>query len=87
MIYLDTHVVVWPGMGDPGRLSARARDAIDAEDCKISPMVMAALDRLHEIGRVHWPANRILGTLHGSMDLRVCEASWSAVVERASSLR
>ena len=52
MIHLDTHVVVWLYLAEVERLPARAREAIEAEDLEISPMVLLELQSLREIGRL-----------------------------------
>lgn len=81
MIYLDTHVVAWlyayGGKGVPEKVSQR----IEAEfDLRISPMVRLELQYLYEIGRTHAPPMPVLDALHTMIGLKICPASFPAIV-------
>lgn len=87
MIYLDTNVVVWLA-GAPDQLSTTARDVIDRHDVLLlSPMVELEMEYLYEIGRIQRSAADVITHLRGALNLRICERSFAAVVERARLLK
>lgn len=86
MIHLDTHVVLWLADGQADRFPPAAVRAIDAHDLVISPMVLLELDYLREVGRTRLPARDIFAAVTARTGLRLSTASFSAVVEAASSL-
>ena len=71
-LYLDTHVVIWLGKGEPEQLSASARKALEDHDLLVSPAVMLELELLHEIGRLRASAEKALSFLEGEIGLRIC---------------
>lgn len=83
MIHLDTHVVVWLYLAEVERLAARAREAIEAEDLEISPMVLLELQYLREIGRIAPAPSEILDSLGTSVGLKVSRVAFEEVARRA----
>lgn len=83
MIYLDTHVVLWLYAGEVERLSAGARNAIEANDVRISPAVVLELQYLHEIGRLKPIAAEVVNALARDIDLRVCDRPFYKIVNEA----
>ena len=59
MIHLDSHIVVW-AYAKRGRLSAKARKILAAEDCQISAAVLLEIEGLFEIGRIAADAETIV---------------------------
>lgn len=55
ILHLDTHVVVWIGSGELGRLSETARNALSTAVVQVSPIVSVELAILAEIGRISRP--------------------------------
>ena len=87
MIYLDTHIVLW--LYDRGAqiLTPAARDAINAAaGVLISPMVHLELGYLQEIRRIAQHPDAIVGALHATIGLQICQLPWSAVTEQALGL-
>lgn len=87
MIYMDTHIVVWLyAEAESGRLSAHAREAVRAaSEIRISPMVRLELQFLYEIDRLGATPATIVDELTGVLGIRICNASFDAVVRRAES--
>lgn len=85
LTYLDTHVAFWLfASGAEAALGEAAREEIRvAADLRISPMVRLELQYLFEVGRIGVPAMPILDELQASLDLRICDASFAAVVREA----
>lgn len=88
MIYLDTHAVVFVYEGDLGRLSGDALRAIEEEDdLRISPMVLLELELLHEIKRIRTAPRRLMESLANDIGLKICDAPFAAVANKASEER
>jgi PIN domain nuclease of toxin-antitoxin system len=88
VIYLDTHVLIWLYALGASSLSPAASQRIAAsEDLRISPMARLELQYLYEIGRVTEPAAAVFDALHAALDLRLCGASFGAVVREAERQR
>jgi PIN domain nuclease of toxin-antitoxin system len=87
MIYLDTHVAVWLVTGKVERLSSRAREAIDAEDCLISPAVTLEMQYLHEVGRLSIDGQTALRHLEADIGLKTCDIAFARVVHEALALK
>lgn len=87
LVRLDTHVLVWLYTGEIERLSAAAIETIEGHVPFISPMVLLELTYLHEIGRLTVSGAEIVGDLQERIGLRLSDASMSAVVHAAASLR
>lgn len=83
LIYLDTHVVAWLYAGQVERLSAKAVKLIEAEELRISPMVILELEYLREIGRLRAGGNTVLQSLSTQLGLVVCDLTFPAVIESA----
>ena len=69
MIFLDTHVVVWLYADEKKRLSKAAREAIEANDLRICPIVLMELEFLHEIKRIKVGAQEIFSFLQRRIGL------------------
>ncbi len=65
MIYLDTHVVVW--------LYETAKNSINENLLRISPMVVLDLTYLYEIGRLTVDSRTITDFLNHAIGLKVCD--------------
>lgn len=88
MIYLDTHVAIWLYALGAGSLSPAAAECLaGAEDLRISPMARLELQYLYEIGRVTEPAARVCDALEAALDLKLCDASFAAVLREAEQQR
>ena len=83
MIYLDTHVLVRLYLGDADKLGAAARQAIEDQELVVSPAAVLELELLHEIGRLHPTASRVVGLLAEDLGLRVCDLPFRTVVDHA----
>lgn len=84
MIHLDTHVVVWLGIGRIESISAAVLDSIEAEAIAVSPMVEFEMAFLHEIGRLaDRPANFLAG-LRRSIGLEIDPTPFAEVAELAA---
>jgi PIN domain nuclease of toxin-antitoxin system len=83
VIHLDTHVVVWLHAGREDLLSHRAREAIEAEEIAVSPMVLLELEYLREVGKTTEGAATVLGELQQQVGLRIAEAQFLAVISCA----
>ena len=83
-LYLDTQVVIWLHVAGEKKLSQAARRAIDAsEDLRISPMVEMELGLLEEIGHCRRPPEAIIGHLHQTLGLIVCDLAWREIIPHA----
>jgi PIN domain nuclease of toxin-antitoxin system len=83
LIYLDTHVVAWLYAGQSDLLSPKAAKLIEAEDLRISPMVILELEYLHETGRLTVGGNSVTQSLATQLGLQVCDLPFPAVIESA----
>jgi PIN domain nuclease of toxin-antitoxin system len=82
-IYVDTHVLVWLAQGEPDKLGAAARSAIDKYDLLASPAAVLELELLHEIGRLRPAASKLIASLANDVGLQVCGMSFRTIVEHA----
>jgi PIN domain nuclease of toxin-antitoxin system len=87
VIYLDTHTVVWLFAGQLDLFPKRAVDAIEGNDCLISPMVILELHYLFETERIKVAAERIIHELSLSIGLSLCNRPFGEVVTQAVSLK
>jgi PIN domain nuclease of toxin-antitoxin system len=87
LIYLDTHVVAWLYAGQSDLLSPKAAKLIEAEDVRISPMVILELEYLREIGRLTVGGNSVAQSLSTQLGLQVCDLAFPAVIESALDQR
>ena len=79
MIHLDTHVVVWLGVGRFESISPAVIERIETDDVAVSPMVELELAFLHEIGRLADRPPGFLAALQRSMGLEIDGTSFAAV--------
>ena len=82
-VYVDTHVVIWIGRGDRDCISADALRALDNNDLLVSPAVVLELEFLHEIGRLRYPAEKVLAMLESQIGLQVCGLPFRETVTQA----
>jgi hypothetical protein len=71
--------VIWLASSLHGKLTGKARGAIETSTLYVSPMVGLEIQYLHEIGQVRLGAMDILEKLRGEIGLDVGERSFSAV--------
>lgn len=83
LIYLDTHVAAWLYAGQADLLSPKAAKLIEAEELRISPMVILELEYLREIGRLTVGGNSVAQSLSTQLGLQVCDIAFPAVIESA----
>jgi PIN domain nuclease of toxin-antitoxin system len=83
VIYLDTHVVAWLYAGHIENIPAAARQAIEAHDLLVSPMVVLELQYLYEIRRTKEAAEVVIGNLRREIGLEVCDLAFAQVMEVA----
>lgn len=86
MIYLDTHVVVWLYAGLVDKFSPAARQLINDNEVRISPIVRLELQYLAEIQRVTTGADVIVADLSQRMGLTLCDRPFDGVVSHALTL-
>jgi PIN domain nuclease of toxin-antitoxin system len=86
MKHLDTHVLLWLYTGEVERLPASVRDAIEADDIAISPMVLLELSYLREIGRVDVDPEAVVADLSARIGLQVSATSFHHVAREALAL-
>lgn len=84
MIYLDTHVVIWMYIGDLSLFSRKSKKLIDAEELKISPMVILELHYMEEAGRLKVPAGAVVKDLQQRVGLSVCDQPFPLIIEATS---
>ena len=87
LIHLDTHVVAWLFAGSVASLSETSRQAIEAHELRISPMVLLELGYLYEIGRTAEPGEVVVERLGAEIGLQFCELPFPAVAQRALGQR
>jgi len=87
VIYLDTHAVVWLFAGQLDLFPERAVDAIESNDCLISPMVVLELHYLFETEKIKVAAERIIHELTSSIGLSLCNRPFGEVVTQAVSMK
>ena len=81
--YLDTHVLVRLYLGEADKLSARAREVIEAGDLLASPAAVLELEFLHEVGRLKPDASKVIAALTMDVGLRTCELPFHTVARLA----
>lgn len=85
MIHLDTHVVVWLGIGEFERFPESLIRRMEDDDLAISPIVELELAFLHEIGRVSEGPTRFLDGLRRAIGLTVDATPFERVAAQAAS--
>lgn len=86
MIYLDTHVVVWLYAGLVDKFSLAARQLINDNEVRISPIVRLELQYLAEIQRLTAGADLIVADLFQRIGLTLCDQPFDGVVSQAVTL-
>jgi PIN domain nuclease of toxin-antitoxin system len=81
--YLDTQVMIWLAEGNTKPLSRDARRLIEESDLLVSPMATFEFDILYEIRRTKMPWSAVRTDLEYELGLRVCDLSFSRVVDTA----
>ena len=81
--YLDTQVMVWLCQKQLDKLTARVITVIEESELLISPMVMLELGYLYELKRIVQPPQSLLSQLDSQIGLKVCDHSFSAIVQTA----
>lgn len=84
MIYIDTHIVVWLYAGQIEKLSQQARDLLNDNEIKISPIVRLELQYLNEIKRITASAKDIIMDLSNSIGLEVCKKNFNNIINIAT---
>jgi PIN domain nuclease of toxin-antitoxin system len=86
-IYLDTHVIIWLYVDERDKLSNFAQSIISQDYNLIcSPLVKLELQYLYEIGRITDSPDVILLDLAERVSLRLCDKSFSTIINRALSI-
>lgn len=80
MTHLDTHVVLWLYAGETERLSATARERLEADDLAISPIVQLELQYLKETERITADSALIMETLASAIGVTFCDLPFARVV-------
>ena len=83
MIYLDTHFVVWLYAGKVEKLSARAKDLLNANEILISPIVRLELQYLLEINRINEIPDTIVSDLSNSIGVKICDKNFNNIINYA----
>lgn len=86
MIYLDTHVIVWLYAGLVDRFSPTARQLINDNELRISPIVRLELQYLAEIQRLATGADLIVADLSQRVGLTRCDRPFDKVVGHSMTL-
>ena len=81
--YLDTQVAVWLAQADLAKLSQKALSLIQTADLRLSPMAIAELQYLFEIGRILVSPQDILYKLNVEVGLTVCDYPFPIIAEVA----
>jgi len=81
--YLDTQVMIWLCEKQLNRLTPHATAAIEEADLLISPIVLLELEYLYEIKKIMQPPQALLSQLQEQIALRLCEHSFSLVIQTA----
>ena len=83
VVFLDTHIAVWLYAGLIDKISETAKQAIEANDLLISPMVKLELQYLFEIGRITGKPDTIIKNLFTAIGLKVSETPLQQIIEEA----
>lgn len=80
MIYIDTHIVVWLFAGQVEKLSDQAKNLLNDNEIRVSPIVRLELQYLNEIKRITVSANDIITDLSNSIGLKVCDKNFNNII-------
>ncbi len=83
MIYLDTHVAVWLYDAGLDRFPGYAKQLLEENDLRLSPMAVLELQYLHEIKRITIEAPSIVEYLEAAINLQICPLPFHRVVIEA----
>jgi PIN domain nuclease of toxin-antitoxin system len=83
VVFLDTHIAVWLYARLIEKISQTAKQAIEANDLLISPMVRLELQYLFEIGRITVKPDTIIKNLFAAIGLKVSETPLQQIIEEA----
>lgn len=88
-IYLDTHILVWLYQSKTSQLSKGVVEKLENINNQflVSPMVILELEFLYEIGRINANAGQIFQHIKEVLELKICQKSWSDVVNLANQLK
>lgn len=86
MIYLDTHVIVWLYAGLVNKFSPAAKQLINDNELRISPIVRLELQYLAKIQRLTTGADLIVADLSQRVGLTLCDQPFDGVVGHAMTL-
>jgi PIN domain nuclease of toxin-antitoxin system len=86
LIYLDTHVVVWLYQKSLGLISQVARDLINENEIRVSPVVRLELQYLVDVGRIKVPADLIVANLSDTISMSICEKDFNTIIGHALGL-
>ncbi len=84
--YLDTHVAVWLHDGLVEKFSSRARDGIESNELRVSPIVQLELEYLKARRRITEEPVKMLAYLNAAFGIIVCQLPFALVVHTAASL-
>ena len=85
-VYLDTHVAVWLHDGLVDKLTAAAKEAIEAGELLISPMVYLEFAYLRQRGRVRFSASELYTNLSVSFGVSLCRQGFPGEAAAATEL-
>lgn len=86
LTHLDTHVVVWAVAGEHDRLSDTARNALEHDTLRVSPMVALELTYLHEVGRITTTSDTVLDEARRSLGLVPADDPLADIIDVATGL-
>lgn len=79
MIYLDTHCAIWAANYAPECFTVQGWNRLTREEVRLSPMVLAELSLLEEIGRISMGPQEILADLAKHYEVRLCDLPFGDV--------
>lgn len=86
MVFLDTHIVMWLGMGDLKRLSILARRLIVRQPVNISPFVRLELGFLYEMGKLKNRPEEFFSDVVRDLEAVIHEQPLVSIVAEAEKL-
>lgn len=87
LVYLDTHIVIWLYAGLQGKLTGRAREAIEGSDLRCCQISRLEIQYLHEIGRITVGPEAILKELSRTIGLKASPQPLREIVDEAFHIR
>lgn len=86
LIYIDTHISVWLYAGQVEKLSGQAKDLLNENEIRVSPIVRLELQYLKEINRITISAKDIMTDLADSIGMTVCSKNFNNIINSAMAL-